>query len=148
MGRTILDSFVEGILSPWIEFVFSLYISSISLAIKVIEHVKDAMMKSLSGQPIPTLNIPDLSQYFSLVLTLTSIIDLIRNLTVGYFFPSNIIAHIVGEVATIILFGSLIQKIMPSVIFSLIPSITMMIMGIILRAYVEGKVKIHIYLYY
>ena len=141
-SRTLIDSFIEGLVAPWLEFCLALITLSVTTAILIVQKAFEQLLGSLGGQPITA---PDVLQLIALALVIMAIIDLVRNLTFGYLFPARTIAHIPGEVLTLAIFFSTILRSAPNLIHytiseaisSVYLSIVVMVLGMLMRAYVE-----------
>ena len=97
----------------------------------------------LGGQPITT---PDFLQLLTSVLVVMAIIDLIRNLIIGFLFPAHAIAHVIGEVLSLTLFCLFLRSALGPIhhtvtetFSSVCLSVVIMIFGIVVRAYVEWQ---------
>ena len=136
--RGIINSFVEGLTAPWIELTVSLTIISSS---SVFEILQDAIRELFSTSfntsimPYPT----DLVLIFARVLLLVSLLDLARNLVIGFLYPANAFAHILGEFISLILFFKAFYLILKSIIIDSLLASSFLIIGIVLRAYIEYR---------
>ena len=139
-SRTPIDSFIEGLVAPLLEFFLALAILAIRTTVLIVQKTFEQLLNSLGGQPITA---PDVLQIIALALVIMAIIDFVRNLTLGYLFPAHAIAHILGELISSMIFFSTIlrsaQGLMYYTILEAIPSvclsIAVMSLGVLIRAY-------------
>ncbi|RLE81277.1 MAG: hypothetical protein DRJ51_04180 [Thermoprotei archaeon] len=141
-GRTLVDSFIEGFVAPWLEFYLTLIILSVKTAILIMKKALEQLPGSLGRHLITT---PDVLQIIAIALVIMAIVDFIRNLIVGYLLPAHTLAHILGEICSLVMFFSTILRSAPGLIHytvleassSVYLSIAVMLLGILVRTYVE-----------
>ena len=140
--RTLIDSFLEGFIAPWLEFYLALVISSMITALLTLEEIFGQLLSSLGKQPISA---PNVLQLIAITLAIMAILDLFRNLAIGYLLPAHAIAHVSGEILSLVIFFRLILVSAPTLIHytiletisSVYLSIIVMFLGVLIRVCIE-----------
>lgn len=137
LERSPLDVFVEGFLSPLIELSVFLLIASFKDVVYMLHYLFRELVHAGITYQTPL-------DQFILNLTLTTllivgIIDLARNILVGYIKPVYSSYHAVGEVFGLLLFYKFIESINAIALQDIVVSIVFMLTGILVRIAVEMR---------
>lgn len=138
--RSIIDSFIEGLIAPWGELALSL---TITLGSKVLEAIREAgevLRQALNITSSSSASLSaDLISLFTFAVLVMSIIDLIRNLAVGFLYPAHTIAHMIGELISLLLLFNALLLLSKSIVANCLLAILFLAVGIVLRFYVEHE---------
>jgi len=136
--RSFADSFIEGFAAPWVEFIVSIIITVMMIMIGAFREAGEVIGQALnttSNVSIVSFNLIDL--LLPLAVFIMSVIDMFRNLVVGFLFPAHATAHIVGEGLSLIIFFPVLMMISKNVIINCLFSMIFLVLGIVIRFYVE-----------
>ena len=136
--RNIINSFAEGLIAPWVELVVSLCIVVGSKAIETLSDVLQQLFYQLSNTASVGLAVPiDFVTVFSFAILVMSIIDLVRNLVVGFLYPGHAVAHIVGEIISLTFIAFV--PISKGIVMNSLLVVMFLVVGVLFRFYVEYK---------
>jgi len=141
--RTLVSNFAEGLLAPFAEFFISILVLLMEETLLALQEAFQQALSLLSGQP---LAVPDAPQLMEQALFWTALMDLARNLAMGFLFPAHAVAHLIGEVVSLPLLlwlflhaTGLIHSTTLEAILSTLFSITVMLLGVVARLYLEER---------
>ncbi len=136
--RSVIDSFIEGLIAPWGELVLSLVITLGSKTLEAIHEASEALRQALNITSSSSVILSD--DFISLLILaiwIMSVIDLIRNLAIGFLYPAHAVAHMVGELISLLLLFNTLLLLSKSIIANCLLAILFLGVGITLRFYVE-----------
>ncbi len=138
--RSIADSFIEGLIAPWSELALSLIITSGSKILEAIHEAGEALRQALNiTSSSSTTSSTDLISLFAFAVLGMSIIDLIRNLAMGLLYPAHAIAHMIGELVSLLLLFYMLLPLSKNIITNCLLAILFLSVGIAIRFYVEHR---------
>jgi len=110
--------------------------------LRALQEAFQLVLSLLSGQP---LAVPDVLQLMEQTLFWTALMDLARNLAVGFLYPAHAVAHLIGEAISLALLllllatGLMHSMALEASLNTLLPPIFMMLLGVLMRLCLEKR---------